>query len=206
MKPFVGWMLVCVLSGTMPAHAQVYKWVGPDGKVQYGDTPPPATDAKSRSEAVAAPAPSRPSASLPFDLAEAVRKNPVTFYSATNCAPCDMARSLLMSRGVPFTEKTVRTSDDVAYLREISGDSQVPVMIVGTRKHQGFVAQEWDDSLTTAGYPATNRLPKTYRNPPPEAAAPRKEEPVAEKPAPAAPPMATELPPPAGNAPPGFRF
>lgn len=204
MKPFVGWMMVCMLAGLSPAHAQVYKWVGPDGKVQYGDTPPPATNAKA--EAVPAPAPSRPGSALPFDLAEAVKKNPVTFYSSTNCTPCDTARSLLMSRGVPFKEKTVRTSDDVNHLREVSGDTQVPVMLVGTRKHQGFVAQEWDDSLTAAGYPTTNKLPKTFRNPPPEAAAPRKEEPVAEKPAPSAPPIATELPPPAGNAPPGFRF
>lgn len=206
MKPIAGWALLLMLAGALPVQAQVYKWVGPDGKVQYSDTPPPASDAKGKTEAVQVPSSSRSSVSLPFELAEAVKKNPVVFYSSTNCTPCDTARKLLMSRGVPFTEKTVRTGDDVTHLREVSGDSQVPVMMVGTRKHQGFVAQEWDDSLTAAGYPAENKLPKTYRNPPPEAAAPRKEEPVQAKPAAAEPPMSTELPPPAGNAPPGFRF
>lgn len=203
MKPVAGWIAVCMLAGAMSAHAQVYKWVGPDGKIQYSDTPPPSSEA----QAVPVDIPSAVSgkAALPRDVAEAVKKNPVTLYSSANCAPCDTARSLLLARGVPFSEKTVRTAADVAYLREVSGDAQLPVMIVGASKHQGFMAQEWDDSLTAAGYPATNKLPKTYRNPPPEAAAPHKEEPLPEKP-PASPPPPMELPPPTGKAPPGFRF
>lgn len=205
MKPIAGWALLLMLAGALPAQAQVYKWVGPDGKVQYSDTPPPVSAATGNAEAVPVPPPSR-GVTLPPDLAGAVKKNPVTFYSSANCTPCDTARSLLMSRGVPFSEKTVRTTDDVTHLREISGDAQLPVIMIGSRKHQGFLEQEWSDSLTAAGYPAENKLPKTYRNPPPEAAAPRKEEPVKAKPAANDPPMSTELPPPAGNAPPGFRF
>lgn len=204
MKPVVGWIALYMLAGAMSAHAQVYKWVGPDGKIQYSDVPP-ASNPQVEAVAVDVPSPVSGKAALPKDVAEAAKKNPVTLYSSANCTPCDTARSLLLTRGVPFSEKTVRTADDVAHLREVSGDAQLPVMIVGTRKHQGFMAQDWDESLTAAGYPITNKLPKTYRNPPPEAAAPRKEEPVPET-APASPPMPLELPPPTGNAPPGFRF
>lgn len=197
--------MLCLLAGVASVHAQVYKWVGPDGKIQYSDTPPPAS-AKAQSQTVATPSSPSGGIALPYDVAEAVKKSPVTLYSSANCAPCDTARTMLISRGIPFTEKTVRTGEDVDYLREISGDSQVPVMTLGKRKHQGFAATEWEEALTSAGYPMINKLPKTYRNPPPEAAAPPKEKPVQEA---AAPEPEMSLPDPAspaGDAPPGFRF
>ena len=207
MRPFAGWVTVAMLAGMMSAHAQVYKWVGPDGKVQYGDTPPPPSATKVQPQTVAAPPPSSSGgAKLPYELAEAVRKHPVTLYTSANCSPCDTARTMLMSRGVPFTEKTVRSSEDVTHLREIRGDSQVPVMLLGTQKHQGYSATEWTEALTAAGYPSVSKLPKSYRNPPPEAAAPPKDESMPEAAAsqPEAPRPAP--PAPAGDAPPGFRF
>lgn len=207
MKPVAGWALLWALASMVPAYAQVYKWVGPDGKVHYGDTPPPVSATKGGSKAVDAPPPSN-GVALPYDVAEAVRKNPVVLYSSTKCTPCDSGRSLLSTRGIPFTEKTVHTTDDAAHLKQISGDSQLPALMVGTRKHLGFSKSEWDESLTAAGYPATSKLPKSYRNPPPQAAAPApKAEPVVTaKPSSAESALPLDVPTPAGNAPPGFRF
>lgn len=207
MKLSAGAIALCMLAVTLPTHAQVFKWVGPDGKVHYGDTPPPPSAVKAQPRTVAAPSIASGSVALPYELAEAMKKNPVTLYSSANCKPCDTGRKLLTSRGVPFSEKTVRTSEDVEHLQEISGDSQLPVLMVGRQKHQGFAMNEWEESLTAAGYPTTNRLPKAYRNPPPQAAAPLKENPVQETSAsePAATPL-PEPPAPAGDAPPGFRF
>ena len=205
MKPSVGAIVLCMLAGMSSANAQVYKWVGPDGKIQYSDTPPPAS-AKVQPQTVATPSSSSGGVTLPYEVTEAMKKNPVTLYSSANCTPCDTARTMLIARGIPFSEKTVRTTEDVDYLREVSGDSQVPVMTIGKDKHQGYTATEWEEALKAAGYPSTNRLPKAYRNPPPEAAAPRKEAPVQKA---AASESATSLPEPAspaGNAPPGFRF
>lgn len=39
-----GLILLCVL--TMPAQAEVYKWLGPDGVVQYGQLPPAGVQAQ----------------------------------------------------------------------------------------------------------------------------------------------------------------
>ena len=36
---------------------------------------------------------------------------PVTLYTSTNCAPCGAGRTLLASRGIPFSERTVATND-----------------------------------------------------------------------------------------------
>lgn len=41
---------------------------------------------------------------LPYEVAEAARKNPVTLYTSSNCSPCDTGRTMLTSRGVPFRE------------------------------------------------------------------------------------------------------
>ncbi len=203
MKPFAGWMAILMLACTMSAQAQVYKWVGPDGKIQYGDTPPPSTAMQVAPQPVDAPSSASSGPALPYEVAEAARKNPVTFYTSANCAPCDSARTMLNSRGVPFAEKTVSTDEDVDHLREVSGESQVPVLMIGARKHLGYSSAQWEAALTAAGYPTSNKLPGSYRNPPAQAAAPRKPvpEPVQETSVPA-----PTLPSPAGNAPPGFRF
>ncbi len=50
------WMMLCL---SMPASAQLYKWVDSNGKVQYSDKPPP-SNIKTEKLREAAPAPSPP--------------------------------------------------------------------------------------------------------------------------------------------------
>ncbi|MDH4094614.1 MAG: DUF4124 domain-containing protein [Betaproteobacteria bacterium] len=53
-------ILLCALSLAVAggAAAQTYRWVDKDGKVRYGDTPPPGVDARRLSGPSAPPAPS----------------------------------------------------------------------------------------------------------------------------------------------------
>jgi glutaredoxin len=187
------------------AQAQMYKWVGPDGKITYSDVPPP-TSAK-QVERKEIPVGDANASDLPADLAAAVRGNPVTLFTAPKCVPCQQGRSLLVNRGVPFSEKTVVSNEDIDRLRQVSGDAQLPFLQVGGVKQQGYSQEGWTSALTTAGYPEASKLPKTYRQPPAVAAAPPPQA------APAQPSgsqqttrAAESLPAPAGNAPPGFRF
>lgn len=189
------------------AHAQLYKSVGPNGKVTYSDTPP-ASASKVETKALAIG--DTNASDFPFEVAEAVKSHPVTLYTTRNCIPCDDGRKLLTERGVPFTEKTVNNNEDIAQFRKVSGDSNLPLLIIGRSKERGYDASAWNSALTSAGYPTSNKLPKTYRNPSAEAAAPTpkpaanaKQEGATQAPA---KPAATELPPAIGNAPPGFRF
>jgi glutaredoxin len=199
-------LLLCLLVAAAANAQQLYKWVGPDGKITYSDIPPPPAAKQVEAKTVSFGGPA--TSNLPFELAEAVRNNPVTLYSAPQCAPCDSGRTLLTSRGIPFTEKTVTTNEDIAQLRLVGGDAQLPLLVVGQNKQKGFESSAWSASLTAAGYPEASKLPGNYRNPPPVAAAlPAKSIPVnqatneqvANKPA-------EDLPPAIGNAPPGFRF
>jgi glutaredoxin len=188
------------------AHAQLYKWVAPDGSVSYSDTPPPSTVAKVERKSYS----NGPSLSdLPYEVAQAARNSPVTFYSMPKCSGCDQGRKLLTERGIPFSEKTVNTNEDVERVQKVSGGSQMPVLLVGRSKQVGFDSSQWTSALTAAGYPTSNTLPKSYTNPPPEAAAPPAKTADAAAPKKAAENQQNGIvqpPPPAGNAPPGFQF
>lgn len=159
------------------AHAQLYKSVGPNGEVTYSDTPPPPS---TRIEKKTLTINGAVGGDLPYELAEVVKNNPVTLYSSTKCAPCDEGRKLLNDRGIPFSEKTVISNQDIARLRQVGEDTQLPLLFIGKNKQVGFESSAWNTALSTAGYPETSKLPASYRNPEPTSAAPTA------KPAPAA--------------------
>lgn len=199
-------LLSLLLSAT--AHAQLYKSVGPDGKITYSDAPP-AKAGKVQEKSL--PAAATTATQFPYELADAARKHPVTLYTATNCAACDSGRNALNARGVPFTEKTVQTEEDVARLKAAGGDLELPLLTVGSQRKIGYESDTWTKMLTTAGYPVNSQLPRTYRNPAPQPAAPSAKMPAPSVPAGPASAVGdtdrfAEKPPAAGNAPAGFRF
>jgi hypothetical protein len=79
---------------------------------------------------------------------------------------------LLKQLGIPFSEKTVKSNEDLEKLKQVSGDAQLPLLVVSKSKFRGFGEAEWRVALSSAGYPETNKLPKDYRYPTPESAAP----------------------------------
>lgn len=190
----------CASLWAVAAHAQVFRVVGPDGKVTFTDRPP--------SDAAAAPAAvvsmsggGSSSASLPLELRNAVSRYPVTLYTSPDCGPCAAARSYLTTRGVPYTERTVTTNEDIKALASVAGEPRVPFATIGGQHVSGFSDQEYGTYLDAAGYPKTSQLPASWRNPAaaplvavqaPQAAAnrpatPRAPQPRAEAPAPSAP-------------------
>ncbi len=152
------------------ASAQMYKWVDANGKTHFSDQPPPAT-------AKAAPVKSSVGASggvaLPYALAQAARNYPVTLYTTASCAGCDQGRALLKTRGIPFAEKTISTTEDEQKLKDAVGSNNLPALVVGSAKSSGFQAASWNAMLNVALYPETKMLPATYQYPAPVSAAPR---------------------------------
>ena len=188
------------------AQAELYKSIGPDGKVTYSDTPPASGTVIDKKSLASSSDGSE--GELPYELAQAKKDSPVTLDTSDKCIPCDDGRKLLNNRGIPFSEKTVASNNDIARLKEISGDSQLPLLLIGRSKQSGFEAGAWNAALSVAGYPQNNQLPKTYRNGQTTAAAPTATPAKASAATAGAPNNAssgTPLPA-AGNAPPGFRF
>ncbi|TFV91850.1 glutaredoxin family protein, partial [Oxalobacteraceae bacterium OM1] len=135
------WTLLLLLCAA-GAQAQLYKSVGPDGKVTYSDTPP-AGNAKVEAKAISGGGSSV--SELPYELQQAVQANPVVLYSSQNCLPCDEGRKLLTARGIPFTEKTVSTNEDATLFKTVAGgDMSLPLLLVGRQKERGFLASAWN--------------------------------------------------------------
>lgn len=164
-------LLAGTLASPLLQAQQVYRIVGLDGKVTFSDRPPPASASGARiSEGNAgalggAAAPT----SLPFELRQVALKYPVVLYTSENCAPCGAGRSLLTSRGIPFSEKTVSTAADSEALQRLSGEASLPFLTIGGQQLKGFSDAEWTQFLNAAGYPRSSALPASYR---PPAAAP----------------------------------
>jgi glutaredoxin len=157
-------LLVIAASG---AQAQtVYRIIGADGKVTFSDKPPANEQQGKVSTTGVGAAAAASGAALPFELRQVVSKYPVTLYTSADCAPCASGRSLLTSRGIPFSERTVTSAEDVAALQKLSGQSALPVLTIGAQRVKGFSDLEWSQDLDAAGYPKTSQLPASYRNPP----------------------------------------
>jgi len=155
----------CALLALAAQAQQIYRSVGPDGKVTFSDRAP-ATGA----DAAQVGSGQRASASsdaLPYQLRQVATRFPVTLYTSSDCAPCNSARNLLIHRGIPFTERTVASNEDIDALKRLSGEASLPFGTIGGQQLKGFSDSEWTQYLNAAGYPAQSQLPPSYRRPAP---------------------------------------
>lgn len=148
-------MLLLTLCGT--SHAQVYKWVDAQGKIHYSDTPPPPGQAKNI-ESKKTNGNVVETDTEPFATKLAAQKYPVSLYTFPGCGqPCEKGQELLEKRGIPYTAKS--TEEDRAALKQLTGDTQIPVLVVGNKTpRRGFEASTWNSMLDEAGYPKSNPL------------------------------------------------
>jgi glutaredoxin len=158
-------MIGLAAAWSLAAAQPVFRIVGPDGRVTFSDRPPTDPAAK------ASPAPvgtaggaSDSLAALPFELRNAASRYPVVLYTGLECAPCQAGRDFLSRRGIPFSEKTVTTQQDIEALKRLSGGGgTLPFVTVGAQQLKGYSEAEWTQFLDAAGYPKTSQLPSGYR-------------------------------------------
>lgn len=187
-------VLLAVLVFAVPAQAaQLYRWVDDKGRVEWRDTPPPATAKKVEKRTIGGSV--IETSTLPYSLQQAVKSFPVTLYTSNCGEGCDKARAHLLRRGVPFTQKNPQ--DDVeAYKKLTNGGMQVPLLFIGRERLTGYEEGAWNSALDSAGY-ARQPVPG-YVAPKPPAAAVAAPKPQAQPPAPA--PGEADAPPPPAPA------
>ena len=162
------------------AQSTLYRWVDKDGKVHFTDTPPPA-EAKEAQQKRYGSAPA--DQELPFATRAAMRRNPVMLYVVPNCEPCGKGRELLANRGVPFSERDAQSNIETQQaLKKLTGDLNVPLLVIGDARIKGFEEGSWNAALDNAGYPKERQygqaptqptnanLPSAPKEPPKEAA------------------------------------
>lgn len=157
MRPSARWLATLCLALAWGGWAQAqsaYRWVDQEGKVHYGDRPPPAKSVRELEERkLSAPA---ADPGLPYGIRQAAANYPVTLYVNSGCgAPCEEGRGHLRKRGVPFAEKLVATAEEIETLKKLLGGAEptVPVLQVGARVYKGWQEGGWDGLLDAAGYP-----------------------------------------------------
>lgn len=156
----------CFASNSMAQ--QVYRIVGPDGRITFSDQPPPSSsNAKVTSGVGYRGGADNSATALPPELREPASKYPVTLYTGNNCGPCSAGKAFLAGRGIPFAEKTVTSQEDVDALQRLSSDAQLPFLTIGGQQLKGYSDTEWGQFLDAAGYPKASVLPAGYRSPPP---------------------------------------
>lgn len=168
LTPSIGAAVLLAISSlaTLTADAQtVYRNVGPDGKVTFSDRQSNQAPAAAPAAPVQAPAAADAGSDLPYALRQIANRFPVVLYAARECSPCDSARQLLQSRGIPYAERTVQTDADAAALRKLSGQDSLPFATIGQQHLAGFSSSEWTQYLNAAGYPASSQLPAQYQRP-----------------------------------------
>jgi glutaredoxin len=191
--------LVLLLAAAGAMAQPIYRNVDKNGKVTFSDRAPSASTepAAAPQAGIVPPA----NAGLPYELRQVAQRYPVTLYSGEDCAPCGAARSLLVTRGIPFEERIVKSNLDVEALQRLSSQVSLPLLTVGSQQLKGFSDVEWSQYLDAAGYPKSNSLPAGYRNPPARPLVAQQQAPAA----PAAPAAAqpAAAPQPAAPAPSG---
>jgi glutaredoxin len=184
-------ILITVLLAAFSADAaQLYQWKDAQGRMVYSDQPPPpsvrnATQKSFKGSVI--------EVGEPYALKQAREKYPVTLYVTPCGLPCDQARQLLADRGVPYRAKNPETSpEDQTALLKLTGRVNVPVLLVGSDKIDGFESGEWNAALDRAGYPKSSGVPKKAEPAKDAASTPKtaaeSPAPQAAAPSPAAPP------------------
>jgi glutaredoxin len=198
-------MAVIAAFSSQISAQQLYRIVGPDGRVTFSDQPPPpSANSKVTTGRGGSFAETGGGAALPFELSSVVQRFPVTIYTSKDCSPCDAGRNMLRNRGVPFTERTVESNEDIEALKRLAGDANLPLATVGGQQMKGYSDTEWAQFLDAAGYPKTSQLPAGYRNPAPSPLVARTA--PAPAPAAAAAPAPAPVAAPAPSNPAGIRF
>ncbi|QJR13091.1 hypothetical protein DSM104443_04185 [Usitatibacter rugosus] len=164
------------------AQQTIYKWVDKDGKTVFSDSPPPKDATSTSQRTVSSGAPS--ASSLPYATQMAMERNPVTFYTSTDCGSfCDRGRTLLSQRGIPYSERNATTDPGAgAALEKVAGSLIVPVLVIGGSTIKGFDESQWTSALDGAGYPRTalpNQVNPRATPPAPPKPAPKPAEPEA---------------------------
>lgn len=157
MKPAIVLMAAWMAAASAPlAAAQLYQWKDAQGRTVYGD------------QAAATGAQNVQQKAFKGNVIEvgesyasrsAREKYPVTLYTSACGVACEQAKQLLNTRGVPFSTRDLQSSKSAQEeLQKLTGKLNVPVLVVGNDKIEGFGEGQWQAALDRAGYPKSASL------------------------------------------------
>jgi len=141
---------LCALLACLPAEAQpVYRWVDGNGRVQYGDKPPPGVKAAAVQSRISSYS---GTPTVTGSASAGATRPEVKMYVTDWCTYCKQARAYLSRQGIRHTELDVEKSAAArAEYQRLQGRG-VPVILVGTQRMNGYSEDRLAQMLKSAGY------------------------------------------------------
>ena len=143
-KPFVGVLLIAALL-SYGAHAQIHKWTDKDGKVVYGDLPPP--NAKSTSVNIPVTSFGGSPVFKSYSTFSASKTDPkappeLVLYSADWCPQCRNAKAFFGSNNIAYREVDIdNDKSGAADFKRNYGGGGIPLVVAGDKTMRGFSAE-----------------------------------------------------------------
>ena len=133
-------VFLCVFSLSLPASAELYKWIDDDGKVYYKNTPPDRSQFERQAQQIGSY--TRPEIlTLIFDANYGLDSQDtpkVIIYSTTWCGVCKRAKRYFRQRSIPYVEYDVEKSNKGRQDFKRLGGRGVPIILVGNKSMAGF--------------------------------------------------------------------
>lgn len=146
------------------AASQLYQWKDAQGRTVYSDQAPTATAGVQQKRFKGSVIEGGES----YATKVAREKHPVVLYTSACGAPCDQARQLLVKRGIPYSSKDLQDSEEARNeVQRLTGRLNVPLLVVGSDRFEGFEAGRWQAALDRAGYPRPGLQPTPTTTPSP---------------------------------------
>lgn len=146
--------LLGIAATSTPAGAQqLFKSVGPDGRVTYSDRPP--TDGRVEKTLKLAPQPSSSLSPQSQSYVEQLKRlraaapptaappGQTLLYSASWCGYCRQAKAFMASRGLAYREIDIDSESGLAAFAAAGGGG-IPLLVQGERRLQGFSARSYE--------------------------------------------------------------
>lgn len=140
-----------------PTQTTLYKSVGPDGRVVYGDRPP--VDGRAAQTLKFENLPSSPLSPATLAYLEQLKKGGGTAQAAlpsselvlftTNwCGYCKKAKAYLAGKGVSYREVDIESNAGAAAYAQAGGQRGVPLLFKGGQRVLGFSTNAYDALLS----------------------------------------------------------
>jgi glutaredoxin len=142
-----------MLAAPLCAQQQLYKSVGPDGRIVYSDRPP----AEGRLEKTITYY-EQPSSGLSPQLlayleqlkqrsptSKAASGGGTVLYMAEWCGYCRQAKAFLASRNIPYREFDIDTQEGLAAYAGAGGGKGIPLLVHGDARIRGFSVATYEN-------------------------------------------------------------
>jgi len=133
-------IILSLLTGSGVVNAEIYKWVDKKGNAHFTDNPPE----NRNTEEVEVKINTYSAVEIKPLVERLGRKDKVVMYTASWCSACKVAEKHFKNNKIPYISYDVEKSRTGKLDFKLLRGKNVPVLIVGKKRMNGFIASKFD--------------------------------------------------------------